>query len=285
MRMDGEVARGEISDLEQWLVATSAQLRNHLRTYRFYGLLAFVVAITLATFALEVNAGAPTVRVAELHSASEYLSDFLVYSGLIVVLAAAFFGGDALSQDFSSGTGYFTLVLPVNRSALLAGRYAAATVATVLVVGAYYLIALIGASYFFGPSFVPWGLVAVSVGLAIVYALSALAVAFTLSAFFRTPAIGVLVTVLVLYVGFTVVGSVVELGGFEPWWSFTYAGGAMAAILDTNFAHLQQIPLGPHETLTLWSAYAGEGAIIMLAYLFIFLGLSIYLYETKESTG
>jgi ABC-2 type transport system permease protein len=283
--VEGAAARSEIGDLEQWSIATSSQLRNHLRTFRFFGLLAFVVGIALATVGLELHAGAALVRVAQLHSASEYLSNFLAYAGLVVILAAAFFGGDALSQDFSTGTGYFTLVQPVPRPVLLAGRYSAASLATGIVVAVYYAIALVGVLCFFPASSVPWALVGVSFGLALLYTMAALAVAFTLSAFFRTPAIGVLVTVLVLYVGFTIVQSVVELGGLEPWWSFTYAGGAMPAILDIDFVHLQQVPVGEDQTFTIWAAYAGEGAIVMLAYLFVFLALSIYLYETKESTG
>jgi ABC-type transport system involved in multi-copper enzyme maturation permease subunit len=283
--VDGPLEPVELSDLAQWWVATESQLRHHLRTYRFFGLLAFIVGIALATLAFEFHAGAALVRFSELHSASEYLSDFLVYSGLIVVLAAAFFGGDALSQDFSSGTGYFTLVQPVHRSVLLAGRYASATLASAVVVGAYYLIAVLGAISFFPASTVPWGLLGVSFGLALLYTLSALAVAFTLSAFFRTPAIGVLVTVLVLYVGFTTLQSVAELGGLEPWWSFSYAGGAIAEVLDTDFIHYQAIPVGANQTLTVWTPYPSEGAVVMLVYLFVFLGLSIFLYETKESTG
>ena len=150
--------------------------------------------------------------------------------------------------------------------------------------GRYFLIAVLGAIAFFPASTLPWGLLGVSFGLALLYTLSALAVAFTLSAFIRTPAIGVLVTVLVLYVGFATVQSVAELGGLEPWWSFTYAG-AIAAVLDIDFAHFQSIPVGQNETLTAWTASPSEGAVVMLVYLFVFLGLSIYLYETKESTG
>jgi ABC-type transport system involved in multi-copper enzyme maturation permease subunit len=168
---------------------------------------------------------------------------------------------------------------------MLAGRYAAATTVTLAIVGAYYGFGLLGATYFFGASAVPWTLVAESLGIAVIFSLAALSVAFCISAFLRSPASGVLVTVLALYVGFTTLQSVVELSGIEPWWSLTYAGGAMAAILDTDFVHLQSIPVGEDQYFTIWSASATEGTIIMTAYLVVFLTLSIWLYLRKESTG
>jgi hypothetical protein len=95
----------------------------------------------------------------------------------------------------------------------------------------------------------------------------------------------VLVTVLALYVGFTTLQAVVELAGIEPWFSLTYAGGAMAAVLDTDFVHFQAIPVGEDQYYTLWSATVSEGLAIMAAYVAVFLPLSAYLYQRKESTG
>ncbi len=277
--------RSEVGDLSQWWVVARHQLGHYVRTYRFLGLLGFVGLISALTLAFEVSAGAPAVRIAQLNRPAEYLSNFLDYAGLWVVLAAAFFGGDALSVDFSTGAGYFMLSLPTRRGTLLAGRYAAATVATLLIILAYYAIGILGAAYFFGGSTLPWDRIAESLGLAILFTIAALSVAFTFSAFFRSPATGVLVTVLALYAGFTTLQSTVELAGLEPWWSFTYAGGAMAAALDTDFVHYQPIPLGEDQYYTLWSAYVGEGAIIMVAYLAVFSVLSVALYYHKESTA
>jgi len=281
----GTVARREISDFEQWQIATRHQLENYFRTNRFYGLLAFVVLIAGLTLAFEVAAGVAAVQVEQLYRSSEYLSNYLVNTGLFVVLAAAFFGGDALSVDFSTGAGYYMLVLPVRRPVLLAGRYTAATLVTLVVVGVYYVFGAVGAVYFFGAPNVPWLVLVESFGVAAVFTLAALSVAFCVSAFVRTPAAGVLITVLALYVGFTTLQATIELAGYEPWFSLSYAGGAMAAILDTDFVHLQTVPLGEDQYYTIWSATVLEGLEIMAGYIAVFLPLSAYLYQRKESTG
>lgn len=279
------VLRHRVSDFEQWRVVTLNQLVHYLRTNRFYGLLGFVALVSALTLAFEVDAGVAVIRVQQLFRSSEYLSNYLVYTGLWVILAAAFFGGDALSVDFSTGAGYYMLVLPIRRPVLLAGRYAAATLVTLAVVGVYYVFGAAGAVYFFGAATVPWLLLAESFGAAALFTLAALSVAFCVSAFIRSPAAGVLVTVMALYVGFTTLQSVVEGAGIEPWFSLSYAGGAMAAILDTDFTHIQTIPLGEDQYTTLWVATVAEGLEIMAGYIAVFLPLSAYLYQRKESTG
>jgi ABC-2 type transport system permease protein len=270
----GEAAsRHPISDLAQWRIVTQSQIGHYLRTYRFLGLLGFVAIISGLTLAFELDAGVALVQQEQLHKISEYLSNFLDYTGLWVILAAAFFGGDALSVDFYTGTGYYMLVQPVRRRVLLAGRYAAATAVTLVIVAVSYGFGLIGSAFFFGAPAIPWTEVALSLGIGVLFSLAAVSVAFTFSAFFKAPASGVLVTVLGLYVGFTTLQNVVELSGLEPWWSLTYAGGAMAAILDTDFVHLQSIPVGEDQFFTIWSANVSEGVLIMAAYLALFLVL------------
>ena len=284
--LDGRaVRRHPVSDLEQWRIATFHQLGHYLRTYRFFGLLGFVVLVSVLTLGFQVDAGVAAIQVQQLFRPSEYASNYLVNTGLFVVLAAAFFGGDALSVDFSTGAGYYMLVLPIRRPILLAGRYAAATLVTLAVVGVYYAFGMVGTSYFFGLTQVPWLPLAQSLGIAAVFALAALSVAFCVSAFVRSPAAGVLITVLALYVGFTTLQATIELAGFEPWFSLSYAGGAMAAVLDTDFVHFQAIPLGEDQYYTIWSSTVSEGLAIMAAYVAVFLPLSAYLYQRKESTG
>jgi ABC-type transport system involved in multi-copper enzyme maturation permease subunit len=282
---DGTVERKPISDVRQFAILASNQLENYLRTHRFLGLWGFVVLISALTLFFDLQAGTALVQQQQLHRVSEFLSNFYVWIGLVTILGAGFFGGDALSVDFSTGTGYYMLVLPVRRWTLLAGRYVAATLATLAVVATYFAFGLVGGAYFFGAATVPWAAVFEALGLSVLFSLAALGVAFTISAFFRSPAAGVLVTILASYVGFTTLNQTVQLAGYEPWWSLTYAGGAMAALLDTDFIHLQQIPVGEDQYISIWSATVVEGVLIMLAYIAVFVTLSVVLYYRKEAQG
>jgi len=281
----GAVSRHFVSDFEDWRIVTVHQLQHYLRTNRFFGLLTFVAVISALTLSFEVSAGVAAVRVEQLYRSSEYLSNYLSNAGLWIILAAAFFGGDALSVDFSTGAGYYMLVLPVRRSVLLAGRYTAAVLVTLAIAGVYYVFATAGAVYFFGGASVPWAGLAESLGVSALFALAALSVAFCVSSFFRSPAAGVLVTVLALYVGFVTLATVFELAGIEPWFSLQYAGGAIDAVLDTDFIHQQTVPLGADQYYIVWVATVVEGIEIMAAYIAAFLPLSVYLYHRKESTG
>jgi ABC-type transport system involved in multi-copper enzyme maturation permease subunit len=283
--VSGTIDRSSRGELRQWYAVASSQASHYVRSYRFLGLLGFVALISVLTLAFEFQAGAALVRQQQLERVSEYLSNFLDLTGLWIILAAAFFGGDALSVDFSTGTGYYVLVLPIRRRTILLGRYASATLATLAVVLAYFAFAVFGGAYFFGLAAIPWSTVAIALGIAVLFALAALSVAFFISAFLRSPAAGVLTTVLALYVGFTTLQGAVELAGYEPWWSLTYAGGAMAAALDTDFVHLQAIPVGEDQFYTIWSASTIEGTVIMAAYFLVFFVLSFALYDRKESSG
>jgi len=279
------IQRRPISDVQQFAILAYNQLGHYLRTHRFLGLWAFVVLISSLSLALDVQAGIPLVQQEQLHRVSEFLSNFYVWVGLFVILSAGFFGGDALSVDFSTGAGYYMLVLPVRRWALLAGRYVAATLATLAIVATYFAFGIVGGMYFFGPASIQWPLVFEAFGISALFALAALSVAFTISAFFRSPASGVLVTILATYVGFVTVNQTVQLAGYEPWWSLTYAGGAMGALLDTDFIHLQEIPVGEDQYISIWSATVPEGIAIMLAYVAVFVTLSVLLYYRKEASG
>jgi len=272
-------------EVRQWYTVMSSQASHYFRTNRFLGLFGFVVAISCLTLVFEFQVGITAERAIQLGRASEYLANFLAFTPLWIVLAAAFFAGDALSTDFSSGTGYYILVLPVHRRTLLAGRYASAALASLAIVGVYFGFAVFGASYFFGLGTIPWAKLGVAFSLSTIFTLACLSVAFCISAFIRSASAGVLTSVLALYVGFTTLQGTVELANYEPWWSLLYGGNAMAEALDTDFVHETSSPLGSGQYTSVWMASRPEGTAIMLVYLAIFLVLTLYLYGRKESTG
>ena len=216
--------RRRLSESSQWAVIATAQFRDYLRTHRFVGLVAFVALVSGVWLFFLVQAGTGLVQLSFLNSVSEFLTDYMQSTPLWIILAAAFFGGDALSVDYNTGAGYYTLVLPVKRRTLLAGRYASACAVTLVVVLEYTAFGVLGAAYAFGRDAIPWTSLGTSLGLAVLFTLAVVSVAFFFSSFFESPATGVLVTILVLAVGFTTLQDVVQVAGYEPWWSLIYAG-------------------------------------------------------------
>lgn len=261
-------------------MAVRRQLRFYLRTWRFAGLLVFVVAVDGAFTAVQIyygNAGS---------SVGDYLYNAVGSLATFGVIVGAFMGGDAIAMDFGSGSGYFMLVLPVRRTVLLLGRYVAAFLATFVLLLVFYAITLSGAAYFYGVGAIPWANLALSIGLAALLALAVLATAFLFSAFFRSPAVSMLVTILVLFLAFTVVDALLTVTPLEPWFSLLYAGEAVALAFEGQPHLTTSYGMGRrHLDFHTWAPYVWEGAAIMVGYLVVGLLLSLVIYERKESKG
>lgn len=268
------------SDTAQWVMAVRRQLRFYLKTWRFVGLLLFVLVVDVAITSLNIAYHSSGV------SASDYLYSAIGAMPTFGVIVGAFIGGDALAMDFGSGTGYFMLVLPVRRIVLLLGRYAAAFLAAFALILVYFVISLFGAAWFYGLLGIPWLEVAESLGIAALFALAVLAAAFLFSSFFRSPAVSMVVTILVLFLAFDIVDGILSVTTVEPWFSLIYAGQAMALVFESQ-PHLT-ITHGPgrlHLTFRTWTPYVWEGEAIILAYLLICLVISAVMYQYKESKG
>ncbi|MGP8077587.1 MAG: ABC transporter permease [Thermoplasmata archaeon] len=267
------------SDAAQWITALRRQLRFYLKTWRFVGLLLFVLIVGVAITAVQIAYG----------NAGSSAADFL-YSGTVAlstfgVIVGAFIGGDAIAMDFGSGTGYFTLVLPVRRIVLLLGRFAAAFLAAFTLLLVFYGINLVGAVWFYGLA-LPWLDLLLSIAISALFALAVLASAFLFSSFFRSPAISMVVTILVLFLAFDIIDGILSITSVEPWFSILYAGQAMALVFEGQ-PHLTVTHLMGRRGLTLhsWTPYLWEGIAIMAAYLVICLVLSAVIYQNKESRG
>lgn len=265
------------SDRSQFFTAVRRQFRFYRRTNRFYGLLGFVLLVSVAFVAVTIGENSNSGTVAS------YLSGLLGTVGIFGIIVCAFIGGDAIAMDFGSGTGYFMLVLPVRRRVLLLGRYLAAFVASFLLLLILYALALFGAGWFYGIAGIPWSAVAESLGLAALFVAAVVATSFFFSSFFRSPAMSMIATILILFLGFDIADSIVTVAGVEPWFSILYAADVISSVISP-VAHKTTAGIGRIH-LTTYSPYLWEGAAIMAVYLVAFLVLSVVIYQRKESKG
>lgn len=274
-----------IDDFRQFRTAFLYQLRSYLRTWRFVGLMAFVILVSIAVLAVQLDNGVTVVK-ANHPQASDELASSLSLMTDAVIIVGAFLGGDALAVDLSGGPGYLMLSQPVRRRTLLAGRFAAATVTGAAIGTVYYVFAVASVQYFYGT--VP-SAVFLSYGLALLFLLAVLAVAFFFSSFFRSPTVSIVAAILILLIGFPILTSIGTLTGVEPWFSLDYGSQAISSSLASNFTHDLQthIELGKKSGFTIYSfsPYPWEGAVIMATYLVVFLGLSYVMYRYKEVRG
>ncbi|MCI4335559.1 MAG: hypothetical protein L3K04_08050 [Thermoplasmata archaeon] len=264
-----------LSDGRQLLIATRYQLQSYLRTYRFLAMIIFVIVVGSLLFGVLsylVHSG----RISAPSDSSTFLVGYLTLLALIVYFSAALLGGDAISTDFGARTGYYTLVLPIRRRVLLLGRYGAAVLATFLVAVLFYVFAVASDIYFTGS--VPVAGLLGSIAVTLLFCAAAVALAFFFSSIVKTPALSILLTVLMLFVFLPLVVTLITAeANIEPWFSLTYAAAAIS----------EPIVSVPHEAAFGggFSPYLWEGLVIMAAYLVVFLLFSYIVYEFKESSG
>jgi ABC-2 type transport system permease protein len=271
-----------VGTLSQIGTVTKYTFLNYFRARRFYALLAIVLIIgVLITTAIDY------------YRPAEMLTDPLTllgtiwgrFVGLIVVLAAAFFGGDAISGEFQGRTGYFLVPNPIRRSAIYTGKWIAAFVASTIILGIFAFFAAVNGIYYFGTSLPSEFLQ--SVLYAWIYLISALSLTFAFSSLFKSSSISILMSVILLLIVFNIVDTVSSLvAGIEPWFSITYGAGIVANVLTVPFPdHASTVRITQRISLTSYNATIPEGLAILALYFIVMAIVGLWLFEKKEFTS
>jgi len=275
-----------VSSYSQLGIVTKYAFLNYFRARRFYVMLGIVLLIGgLLTFA-GAYYRSPFFGFGTLGTQSPYLTFFSAFWGrfvtLVVLLAAAFFGGDAISGEFQNKTGYFLVPNPLRRSVIYAGKWIAAAGASTLIVGVFAAVALANGLYFFGPD-VPFEF-AESVALAWFYLVSVMGLAFLFSSLFKNSAVSVLMIVILLLFAFNVIDTVATLvAGVEPWFSITYGATIISNVLEVPYpTGTTTVRAGPNFTITTFAASIPEGLVILGTYFVLSAVLGLFLFERRE---
>jgi ABC-2 type transport system permease protein len=263
---------------------------NYFRARRFYVMLAIVL----------LTSGLFTALVAYYRPVTFVGGDVLgFYSGgwgtlisLIVILSTAFFGGDAISGEFQNKTGYFLVPNPIRRSVIYVGKWLAALAASTIILSVFSLIFVANQLYYF-PGSVPWEF-GQSFILAWVYLVAALSLAFAFSSLFKSSAISILMSVILLLFVFSFVDVLASaVAGIEPWFSITYGSEIVLDVLKNPYPQhmITQQGLfgngGPNArvSFTTYNPTIPEGLMILGVYFAVMAVLGLWLFERKEFTS
>lgn len=270
------------TSFQQVGISTRYELLNYFRSRRFLVLLIITLVISaLLTFAVW-HSGISNVS-------STALGFYSIWWGLsaniLVVFCAVFFGGDAISGEFQNKTGYFLLGKPVRRSSIYIGKWIAAFVASLIIMGIFTGITIANGLGYFGVT-IPHKF-AEALAFTIVYLISALGFTFFFSSVFKSSAMSILVTVVLLLFGFMLIDDLLtNLVHFEPWFSLAYGEGIITDIMSPVYPqHITKQHEGPGGTGPIFSFYHAtvpEGLIIMLVYFAVTAILGLILFERKE---
>jgi ABC-2 type transport system permease protein len=269
------------SSMTQVGIITKYSLLDYLRSRRFFVMLIITVLISLL---LTILVG--------YYRPSSFLSDELSFYStwwgnsvtFVVILSAIFFGGDAISGEFQSKTGYFGVPNPIRRSSIYIGKWIAAFIASLVMLGIFTVFTVGNGLYYF--SGLPYQFVE-SIIFALIYMISVLGFTFFFSSLFKSSTMSILLTAILFLFVFSLIQTLVSaLVQIEPWFILTYGSTIIGNVLTTPYPpHMitQTIPRG-NITLTTFNATIPEGLAIMAIYFIVTAIIGLILFERKEFT-
>jgi ABC-2 type transport system permease protein len=252
------------SDFYHMTRVTKYELLNYVRGSRFIVLL----IITLVIIGALTGATAYYRPTAFLISGLAFYGAWWGFIPYLIALCAGLFGGDAISGEFQNKTGYFLFGHPIRRSSVFLGKMVAAFLASAVIVSVYAVITVANGWYYTGPPPVQFG---ESVGFALIYLFGALGFTFLFSSMFKSGAMSIIVTLVLLLFGFMIIDLiVVNVAHTEPWFSIVYGNGIITSVLTVPYpAHVTNIVERTGRTVFRVSSYFAtipEGISIMLLY-------------------
>jgi ABC-2 type transport system permease protein len=279
------------SSIAQVGIITRYEMSNYFRSRRFFILLGISLAIGVLLTVLVAYYGVgkiATDQQGNITSVAFYTTWWGSFSATILVFfAAVFFGGDAISGEFQNKTGYFLVANPIRRSSIYIGKWFASLIASLIIVGIFTAITIANGLYYFGTSNgLPWQFQE-SFLFTLVYLIAALGFTFFFSSLFKTSAMSIIVTAILLLFGFGLIDDlVIGLANYEPWFSLAYGSGIISNVFTSPFpAHETSLTehLGKRAIIaTQFNASIPEGLAIMLLYFAITAVVGLVLFERKE---
>ena len=273
-----------VSTLAHIGIITKYNFVNYFRARRFYVMLGIVLLIsTVLTAAIGYYRPGGLVTGPTADALSFYSTVWGSFINLLLILSAAFFGGDAISGELQNRTGYFLVPNPIRRSAIYVGKWFAALAAATIMVGVYALIMVANGLYYF-PGSVPSEFLQ-SVAYAWIYLVAALSLTFAFSSLFKSSSISIFMSVILLLIAFPIVDLVSSaFAGVEPWFSITYGAEIVTQVLNKASTAVSGGP-GAAATFRLFTPTIPEGLAILGAYFVVTAVLGLFLFERKEFTS
>ncbi|NLX47028.1 MAG: ABC transporter permease [Euryarchaeota archaeon] len=266
------------SDLQQMVTVAKYDVLKHLRSKRLLGLVILEALLLGLTFALPLLLGVdPT------DDPAGYMSAFVSWVEILVIIGATMFAGDAIVSEFQSRTGYLLFPNPVKRSTIFVGKYLSTLGIIVLMLVVYYGVA---AALVFAMTGGGTLLSLYSMLLACAYGAAAAALGFLISSVFKGSTGSLVLTFFTLFMILPMIAQLLPAGSIKPWFVLTFCGHVISYIMISPYPTdlVDSISLGNGEFMEYWTYYPdiGGSLAVMGGYVLICLALGMYLFRRKE---
>ncbi len=272
----------------QIMAVTRYELLRHLRRRRLIIMLVLLAILVALPLGLPPLLGVPFSADPYRFVNSVLGTGAGSFSGvhILVILAATFFGGDALLGEFEAKTGYLIFPKPVRRSTLFAGKLFASLALSVGIVSVLYMVGLVAVQIHAGTIpvelFYSWG-------LALLYTTAALAVAFLLSSSLRSAAAASVLTFFLFFLILRFVDFGLSAGHIRPNGSLTFASEVVSNILSGPYPQAYpndtQIPTRGGSTVTSFVAPVDLSIVVMALYAVVASAVAMVIFRRREMKG
>lgn len=274
-------ARALPTDLQQVKVVAKYDILKYLRSRRLLGLL-IIEALVLALITVLVGTSDRPYTV------NEVIGQYTGFVSILIILGATLFGGDAIVSEYQGRTGFLLFPNPVKKISILLGKFASSVAAMSLVLVIYYVVAIV-AGLVMGSGSMSDRVFA-SLGLALLYGIAAISVAFLVSSIMKGSTGALILTFALFFLIFSIITSLIgELGGVKPWFMLDFAGGTVSYIMSDPYPvdSSMSFDLGDGLSFTTYlfypEVYLSIG--VMVAYAVIAMVLAYVFFRRREMSA
>ncbi|HVO77460.1 MAG TPA: ABC transporter permease [Methanomassiliicoccales archaeon] len=265
------------SDLSQIGVVTRYELHKHIRSRRIVGILVIEALVIVLLLAVPPLTGHPYSN-----DPAGFISNFTQFTGILVIIGAVLFAGDAIVSEFQSRTGYLILPNPVNRSSFFFGKVLASMIIMAVVISVYYAVAIVSALAATGGTTV---LSVYSYLLALLYGAAAIGIGYLISALMKGATAALVLTFAVLLLIFPVLGAVSSVANSKPVWSVYFCSETITDIMQTPYPHDVVMHVGANLTVPVYAPDVPTSIGVMLVYVVVTLAAALVTFRRKELLG
>jgi ABC-2 type transport system permease protein len=268
------------SDIEQVKVVAKYDVLKYIRSRRLLGILVIEIAVLALMTAVLVTSNRP-------YNVNEVLGQYTGFVNILIILGATLFGGDAIVSEYQSRTGYLLFPNPVKKGSIMAGKFISSVAAMTLMLVIYYAVAFI-AAFFIGHGFTVLGLA--SLGLALLYGITAISVAFLISSVMKGSTGALILTFALFLFVFNIVSSLMgQLGGIKPWFMIDFAGQSMNYIVMNPYPvdHTVPVDIGGGQLMNIHYFYPDViiSIAVMVVYAVVAIALAYFFFTRREMSA
>ena len=269
--------KGFADDLRQVGVVTQYEILKHLRSKRFFIFTGIAGLVFLLITALNFifDGSLPS-------DPQEFMNMYLSFVYIMVILGVSLFCASTIASEFEERTALLMFPRPIKKTSFFAGKVSACYIICGLIVILYYLVCMI-VSVFATGSIDPntFG----SLGMALLYMLGAGGFALVMSSLFKKSSSAIIITIMILFMVFMIVDTVMITSSVEPVFSISYASQDILNFVSgdpTGIYDLDLSSYGLNMTVTMANPTHALAAGICVIWAVVTTTISAILFKKRE---